>query len=398
MRKNGINRELRPIDGGVCAPEGYKANAVACGIRKEGGLDFGMIFSERRCAVACVYATGKNLGAPVRVSKKNMRNGYARAILVNGGVANAVQAGGEKLALGICDLFFVYGLERTEIVNASTGYMGERLRLSSFQSGVKSLWDGLAASDEHSRRVAEAIRADREARQLSFSFDIGDYPCKIGCVFKGGIKTSPNMATFLAFLTTDANISTPMLQKALEAEVRETLNQLNAGGAPSPNDTVCIMANGRAGNYKIACEDSEYKKFCLALRAVLTEICLITARDENKKLFTCLVKGAQSKQVARTVSKALVGAQNVKEGLLGRSVGVEDVLYVVLAQAKDIKAEKIRVFLLSKKGSVCLYEEDLRLPATSETLERIISAEEIELVVDFQDGNFQARAWGNLAE
>ena len=106
MRKNGINQELRPIEGGVCAPEGYKANAVSCGIRENGELDFAMILSERRCAVACVYATGDMLGGPVKVSKRNMRLGYARAMLVNGGVANCLGQDSEKLALSVCDLFF----------------------------------------------------------------------------------------------------------------------------------------------------------------------------------------------------------------------------------------------------------------------------------------------------
>ena len=111
MRKNGINRELRPIEGGVCAPEGYKANAVSCGIRGNGELDFAMILSEKRCAVGCVYATGDSLGGPVKVSKKNMRRGYARAIVVNSGVANCLGEESEKLALSICDLFFPYGLD-----------------------------------------------------------------------------------------------------------------------------------------------------------------------------------------------------------------------------------------------------------------------------------------------
>ena len=103
MRKNSINRELRPIEGGVCAPEGYKANAVACGIKKDGGLDFAMILSEKRCAVGCVFAQGNTVGAPAKVSKKNMRMGYARAMLVNSGVANCTGEKSEKFALSVCD-------------------------------------------------------------------------------------------------------------------------------------------------------------------------------------------------------------------------------------------------------------------------------------------------------
>lgn len=395
MRKNGINRELTPIEGGVCAPSGYKANAVCAGIRRDGTPDFAMIFSEKRCAVGCVYATGKTQGAPVKVSKRNMRNGYARAILVNGGIANAIDGDGEKLALSVCDLLFPYGVERTETVIASTGYIGKRLELSAFQQGINALWQGLSSSEEQSRLVAQAIRGEEcEGKQLSFAFDLGDYPCKIGAVFKGG-KVNPNMATFLAFLTTDVNISSPMLQKALEAEVRETLNLLNIGNISSPNDTVCIFANGRAGNYKIDCADSEYKKFSLALRLFLREICKEIAKEGAQTLLTCNVKGARSKEVARSIAKTLVGSEIVKESIARRKMNTEGILFSILERVSG-DAERMRLSLRSKKGEIVFYEEGSAMPPSYESLERICSAQEVELCVSLREGNFQALAFGQI--
>ncbi len=398
MRKNGINRELRPIEGGVCAPEGYKANAVSCGFKSE-GLDFGMILSERRCAVACTYATGRTLGAPVKVSKRNMRYGYARAILVNGGAANAIGADGERLALSVCDLFFPYTLERTEIVLASTGKIGKPLRISAFAQGVKPLWEGLDCSHGHSLRVAEAMADEgKELKQLSFAFDLGDYPCKIGVVFKGGPQVSPDMATFLAFLTTDVNISTPMLQRALTSEVKETLNMLNLDGTASPNDTVCILANGRAGNYKIDCADSEYKKFKLALRAVLTEICLATAREGAKPLLTCRVRGALSKETARAVAKALVGAECIKTSVACGELDLDGALFTLLSAANEVKTERLRLSVRAGGEEIAFYALGERFFIAKEVQERIFAQSEVEIGVDLGEGNYPALAYGRIAE
>ncbi len=397
MGKNSINRELRPIEGGVCAPEGYKANAVACGIKENGDLDFAMILSEKRCAVGCVYAQGHTIGGPPKVSKKNMRLGYARAMLVNSGIANCVGENSEKFALSVCDLFFSHGLERTEIVIASTGEIGKKLELEPFKKGVKPLLDGLAASHENSLKAATAIMTeDSQVKQLSFSFDLGDYPCKIGAIFKGGLQTSPNMATFLAFLTTDVNISTPMLQKALEAETRETLNQLNLDGVSSPNDTVCIFANGRAGNYKIDCADTEYQKFTFALRSVLTEICRITAKDGAKKVLTCRVKGAKSKQVARSISKALVGASGVKDCLMKGEIDIEYLFYTVFENAEHIKADKLQIILSSERGEFVVYEDASKIVPEKEVIGNILSADEVKMEINLFNGNYSSLAFGRI--
>ena len=398
MRKNGINRKLRPIEGGVCAPEGYKANAVSCGIRENGALDFAMILSEKRCAVGCVYATGENVGGPVKVSKKNMRMGYARAILVNGGTANCIGEKSEKLALSVCDLFFPHGLERTEIVIASTGYIDRPLDITPFEEAAKPLLDGLASSGEHSLKVARAIKSEQEeVKQLSFSFDLGDYPCKIGVVFKGGPQTSPNMATFLAFLTTDVNISTPMLQKAIEAETRETLNMLNLDGVQSPNDTVCIFANGRAGNYKITCEDSEYKKFTYALRAVLTEVCKVTVREGAKKVLLCKVSGAQSKQVARVVAKAIVGLEQTKRSIIEEEMQTESIVYAIAREANhSIKLEKLQIAISSNGGEFVLFEAQRMVSPCKAVLQNILSQEEVQISIDMGEGNFSALAFSRI--
>ena len=237
---------------------------------------------------------------------------------------------------------------------------------------------------------------DSQVKQLSFSFDLGDYPCKIGAIFKGGPQTSPNMATFLAFLTTDVNISTPMLQKALEAEARETLNQLNLDGVASPNDTVCIFANGRAGNYKITCEDTEYQKFTFALRSVLTEICRITAKDGAKKIITCQVKGAKSKQVARAIAKAVVGDIGVKSAIEKKDINPERIVYTLLENADNVKTDRLQIAICSLNGDFVLYEDARKVIPSKHVLERILEGEEVRIEINLFNGNYTSLAFGRI--
>ena len=267
MRKNGINRELREIPGGVCAPEGFRANALSCGIKPNGELDLGLIATERRCFVAGVYSTASMQGEPVLVTKKHVKRGYASAILANGGIANVYVDGTGKRTEKICQAMDMAGLySASEMIVASTGEIGKRLDFTLIEKRLKPLARGLEHSEEMGQRFADAISSENEeAYQFSYGFDLGDIPCKIGGIFKGSLHVAPNMATTLVFLTTDVNITSEMLQKALSAETRETLNMLDLDGSPSPNDMACIMANGKAGNYLISCADTEYTKFCFVI-------------------------------------------------------------------------------------------------------------------------------------
>ena len=397
MRKNGVNKELKSIEGGVCAPEGFKANAVVSGIRGDGKPDFGMLFTEKRCAVACVYSANSFCGAPVRVSKRNMKYGYARAVVVNSGIANCIAPDGEKLAESVCDLFARYGVERTETVIASTGKIGEKLTLAPFENSAKSLFEGLDSSPKHSLKLATSMMTtDSRPKEVSYEFALGDYACKIGAVFKGGANVCPNMATFLAFLTTDVNVSSEMLQRALNSAVRETLNQIHIDGVSSPNDTVCILANGRAGNYKITFPDSEYKKFADILKIVLAEICKITAQDGAKKVLYGQVTGAKSKKVSRALSKKLVGAEMVKRGVINGTLDVNGLAYLILCEDEIVDTARIQIALKSSLGEVVLFEDGKAMLGLENRVKALLEGDEITLAVDLGVGNFESVAYGRV--
>lgn len=399
MRKNAINRELREISGGVCAPSGFKANALSCGIRPNGELDLGLIATDRRCAAAGVYSTASMQGEPVLVTKKHLKRGYASAILANGGIANVYIDGKGTRTERVCHEMDMAGLfSASEVIIASTGEIGKRLDFSLVEGKLKTLAKGLESSEEKGALFAQAISSkDGKAYQFSYAFDLGDIPCKIGGIYKGNLHVAPNMATTLVFLTTDVNITSEMLQKALSAETRETLNMLDLDGAPSPNDMACIMANGKAGNYLISCADTEYSKFCFVLRSVLLKIChKIVRADCEKKPLYCKVRGVKSKQTARAIAKKVVGTEALKRGLQDGKIDVKGILYAVLDLAPSVDLNNVSIILRNAENTIALFEKGILLSVGKERLAPFLQNEIVCLEVDLQMGNYSATAFSAI--
>ena len=398
MRKNGVNKRLTPIDGGVCAPSGFRASGVRCGfLPNQEREDLALILADKRVPTACVFSTGAICGATVEVAKKNLSSGFTRAAVINSGVANVAREG-IPLAKSVClEVAKRTPAIETEIVIASTGKIGKPIALETFLNGLDRLVNSLSPTDEGSLSAARAIMTeDKTPKQLAFSFELGAFPCKIGAIFKGGARVSPNMATTLCFITTDVNISTKMLQKALNFVVKETFNTLDIDGISSPNDTVCIMASGNAGNYKIDYEDTEYDKFLGALHETAKRICKAIAKDANgmEKVLICKVQGARSKRVARAVAKAIATSEKIRRNLREETLMIDDLLNASYGTGEEIFIEKIKVDVSSRGGSLTLFEENEAMEFYPETLGRVLREEEIEICVTLGKGNFSAQALG----
>ncbi len=396
MRKNGVNRELREILGGVCAPEGFKAGGVACGIKQDGGEDLALIVADKRCAAACVFSADGAQSATATVSKNHLKYGFARAIIANSGIANLFHPTGEWLAETVCRTLAKHSdMDANEAIIASTGKINAALTLRPFEEGIPLLYKALRADSEGSLLAAKAIMTtDSYPKQVSYEFDLGDFPCKIGAVFKGNTRVCPNMATTLVFLTTDVNISPEMLQKSLSSAVKDTVNMLWLDGISSPNDTVCVLANGKAGNYKISRADSEYAKFAYALRKTLTEICKKFLLDGEHIRFFTKVTGAKSKQTAREIAKRLAGAQAIKEGLLHGYLDGESVLYIAHSVAGETDASAVSIFVENTAGKLVVFEGGRPLLVNAEHFERLTQETELTLRVDLGIGNYSAQAFG----
>ena len=402
MRKNGVNRELKEIDGGICAPVGFRANGIHCGFTAdESKKDLALIVADRRCPTACVYSTESNTSGPALTTKRHLKYGLARAILVNSGVANVFLPKGERLAEMACRVLAASSdIDCNDTIIASTGVVGESILLETFEKGMRPLVQGLQATQEGSLAAAEAIMTtDTYPKHAAFSFDLGDFPCKVGVLFKGNVHVCPNTATTLIFLTTDVNISSEMLQKALSLTVKDTVNLLVGDGTSSPNDMVCIMANGKAGNYKISCEDTEFSKFTFALRKVLTEICRRLAIDCDKegRVFMCKVSGATSQQVARAVAKNVVASFNIRRAILQGVCDMESILYAINSATDTSHYAQLQLTLEGGGNSYALLEEGMTTMRLEKThLLKLLEGNEIVLKISLSDGNYGSMALGCL--
>ena len=400
MRKNGVNRKLYPIEGGICAPGGFKVGGVSCGIRGNNKNDLALLLSEKKCKTACVYSQLPNVGAPIQITKKHLYNGLAQAVLINGGVANVFMPEGEEIADGACRLVERYfNVAYDDVVIASTGEIGKTLRLDSFETGLISLRTRMGSHEGYNLAAAEAIASENEQAKVgAYSFFIGDYLCKIGVLYKGNMHVCPNMATTLVVLTTDVNISLEMLSRALSAEVRETVNMLNVDGSTSPNDTVCIMANGRAGNSLIDRVDSEYYKFTMALRAALREVCLSIAKNAKGRMIQCKAIGGKSKQLARAVAKTLVGSSVIKNLFLTGEMDLEGVMYLLFGVEGLTDFSYVQIFLEANGEELVLYEDEMTIPCNRALMETALAAEDVTLCVRLGNGNYDALAYGSALE
>ena len=399
MRKNGVNRELREIDGGVCAPEGFRANAIHCGFTaEEGKKDLALIVADRRCPAACVYAEQSSQSGTSCTTKRHMKRGLARAILVNGGVANLFLSDGERLAEMACRALAARSdIDCNDTVIASTGEIGREILLETFEKGLRPLVQGLAASEETAFSVATMLATgDSTSNHAAFSFDLGAFSCKIGTAFKGCTDACP---TTLIFMTSDVNISSEMLQKALSLTVKDTVELLCVDGMGSPNDLVCMMANGRAENYKISCEDTEFFKFVYALRKVLAEICYRIAKDcaADGRVFSCKVSGAKSQQAARLAAKKIASSVRIRRALRNGKSDAVGILCAVNSAMDGARLELATVALVGSHTEVVLYDGGAAFSVDSSTILPIVSDEEVCLRVTLSEGNYSAMALGCFA-
>lgn len=384
------------IEGGVCAPVGFNANGVHCGIRKNKiKKDLAMITSDVKAATACVYTTNLVKGAPILVTKKNVEDGYAQAVIVNSGNANTCNANGIEIAEGMCALVEEYtGISKNDVVVASTGVIGQPLSLDPIAGGMKELTEGLG---KFSHNAAEAIMTtDTVAKEVSYQLTLGGKEVKIGAICKGVGMICPNMATMLMFICTDAAISPKMLQKMLSAEVKNSLNMVSVDRDTSTNDTMCVMANGMAGNAMIEEVNADYKKLAKVLHVVCVEMCRKIAKDGEgaTKLITCDVKGAKSLKIAKVVAKSVINSPLIKAAMFGSDANWGRVLCAIGYAGVPVDVTKVEVKFASKEGEVLVCQNGAGVEFSEELASKVLKTDEVVIDVDLHDGAYKATAWG----
>ena len=391
--------EFKEVTGGVCAAKGFQAAGVHCGFRANPNKkDLALIVADVRCTAAGMYTSNKVKGAPITVDKAHLTDGHAQAILVNSGNANTCAANGIDLANECCRLAAgALGLKEEDILPSSTGVIGQPMTIDPFAKGIPEAAAQLAGGEAGSTAAAQAIMTtDTYPKQYALQFTLGGKTCTLGAIGKGSGMIAPNMATMLAFYTTDAAVSPALLQKALRTVVPTTYNQMSVDLDTSTNDTLLLLASGLAGNEPVTEEGPDYEAFLAALYAVAGHMCALHASDGegDTHLITCEVTHAPRHEIARAIAKSVVCSNLFKAAVFGRDANWGRILCAIGYTPGDFSIDHVAVRIASAAGEVHVCENAAYHPFSEEEAAKILAEHDILVKVDMGDGEADGKAWG----
>ncbi len=375
-------------------PKGFLASGISCGIKKESNKkDFGLIFSEVPGKCAGVFTKNKVKAAPVLITMERIRNGIAQVIVANSGNANACT--GDK---GIKDALLIskeiskhLNIPEEYILLASTGVIGKPLPIERIISKIPFAIKKL--SWNRGMDFQEAIMTtDKKPKFIYKSFLMKEKEICITGIAKGSGMIHPDLATMLSFILTDISISSSLLDKALKEAVKESFNMISVDRDTSTNDTVIILANGGSKNPEILEEDENYERF----KNTLKEVCIYLAKKIAKdgegatKIIEVKVINAYTKETARTLARSVVSSNLVKCAIYGEDANWGRILCALGYADSDFDPSKVDIYidkiLVAKDGSYVSFCED--------EVSKILSGDNIRIVIDLKAGKFCATAWG----
>lgn len=381
---------MKIIDGTIASPLGFSADGLHAGFKKK-KLDFGWIVSEVPASVAGVYTTNKVIAAPLLVTKVSIQKSQKlQAIVVNSGVANS--------CTGQQGLDAAYEMQRLtaqklkiepDLVGlASTGVIGEQLPMDALKNGLSQILVSGKSED-----FAEAIlTTDTCTKTCVLTEEFGSDLVTMAGVAKGSGMIHPNMATMLAFITCDANISSATLQAALSQHVETTFNQITVDGDTSTNDMVLVMANGCRQNEEILPDTEEFEKFSKMLRYLMADLAKKIAKDGEgaTKLIEVNVRHAKDEQSGRMIAKSVVGSSLVKTAIFGQDPNWGRILAAIGYAGADVSVDDIDIWI----EGIPVMQASSPVAFDPEETSDAMAGELLTLTIDLHDGDAEAQAWG----
>lgn len=397
---------FKVIDGGICASKGFKASGIYCGIKRPSNdtpetkhkNDICIFVSDTVCNTAAVYTQNKVKGAPILVTKKNLEKSGNKsiAVIANSKNANTCNADGIEKAEAMCELLAKeLNIPKEQVIVASTGVIGQILPIEPIKTGIPKLVKEL----DYNKNIEAAtaiMTTDTVKKEYAVEFEIDGIKCHLGGMAKGSGMIHPNMATTLNFITTDCDISSNLLQEALSEIVKVTYNCLSIDGDTSTNDMVSLMANGMADNKEITSHGADFDTFKSALYEVMANLTRMLAKDGEgaTKLIECITSGAKDKDTAITVAKSVVCSSLFKAAIFGEDANWGRILCAVGYAQADFDINKVDVDLKSKNGIISVCKNGSGIKFSEEKASEILSADEIYVLINLNDGNESATAWG----
>lgn len=385
------NQAIRPIAGGITAPKGFVAAGVHAGIKRQ-KKDIALVFSERPCSAAATFTTNRVKAAPLLVTKEHVEGGPVRAIVVNSGNANACTgeqglADARRMAAVCAEKL---GIRPEEVVVASTGVIGVLLPMDKIEAGIAQAAAALSVSGAHDAALG-IMTTDTRPKEVAVVCECDGVQFRIGAMAKGSGMIHPNMATMLAFITTDAAVEREFLQERLKAAVDVSFNMITVDGDTSTNDMAVVLANGAAPGAAIKPGTPIAEVFSEALTRVCIELAKMIAADGEgaTKLIEVRVKGAKSNRDARLAVKAVAGSSLVKTAVYGEDANWGRILCAVGYSGADFDPEKTTVYL----GGVKVFEHGMGVPFDEQEAKSVLAAEEVAILIDLGEGEGEATGW-----
>ena len=402
------------VEGGVAAAEGFTASGVLNKIKaNRTTYDTALIFSDTICNAAGVFTQNRVKAECVKFTKKQIENGKAQAVIMNSGNANACTgaegyANAEKEAQAVSEKL---SISKDDVLVCSTGVIGQQLPVQKILDGLDKSVSLLSKTGNIEARQA-IMTTDTKYKEVALKAQIGGKTVTMGTMAKGSGMIHINLGTMLSVVTTDCAISAQMLEKALRLSVAGTYNCVSVDGDTSTNDTLLILANGKAGNAEITAEGADFDAFVEALNTLNTQMAKKIAADGEgaTRLVTCNVKGADTVENARGLAKAVICSNLVKAAFFGADANWGRILDAMGYSGFNFTPEKTSVYFFSRAGSrryfedgaqnggeescIKVFDHGVPLNFDEDLAKKILLEEAVEILVELEDGNAEGTAWG----
>ena len=408
-------QKINFIDGGVCAPNGFTANGILCHIKESRTKnDTALVFSEKPCNVAGVFTKNRVQAESVKLTRKNIADGKAQALIAISGNANCctgAQGAENALRMAQCTAKEC-GILPEDVVVYSTGVIGAQFDVTKVEHNIKTLKEGLSKEGHKEARIA-IMTTDTQFKEAAVEFSIDGKTCRMGTMCKGSGMIHINMGTMLSVITTDCAISSKMLDKALHESILGTYNCVSVDGDTSTNDSLTIFANGLAGNKEITQQDEDYKTFLEALNKLNTVMAKKIAADGEgaTRLVECNVKGAKTVEDARGLAKEIICSSLVKAAMFGSDANFGRFLCAMGYSGIDFDTDKTSIWFTSNENSkrffenyddfevhgnnsILVYKDGVPVELDEDLAKKIMSEQAVEILVQCGDGNACGTAWG----
>jgi len=371
---------MQKINSGVTAPKGFLAGGVHCGVKTNNTAkkDIAIIYSEKPCTAAAVYTQNKVFGAPITVTRRNIADGMAQAVVCNSGNANTCNADGVEKAEKMCVLAAeALHLKPEDIIVASTGVIGQVLPIEPIEKGITALAP-IISREGNLDAVQAIMTTDTKPKEEAYEIEIGGKTVKIGAMAKGSGMIHPNMATMLSVVLCDAQV---------EASV---------DGDTSTNDMVSIMANGMAENPVIDKEGADFDLFVAVVKEICTSMAKKIAGDGEgaTKLVECTVTGAPTIPLAKAIAKSVITSSLTKAAMFGADANWGRILCAIGYTEGDFAVDTIQVDISSPKGSILVCENGAGVAFDEDKAKEILLEDAIHIEIAMKQGDASATAWG----